>query len=47
MAQASSRNEPDTLLPVTHHASEQFVGGHDGLSWRGALADGLIDFGVH
>lgn len=22
---------------------QQFVGGHDGLSWRGALADGLID----
>ena len=21
---------------------EQFVGGHDGLSWRGRLADGLI-----
>jgi enterochelin esterase family protein len=27
---------------------EQFVGGHDGLSWRGALADGLIALlGVH
>jgi enterochelin esterase-like enzyme len=25
---------------VVHY--QQFVGGHDGLSWRGTLADGLI-----
>ncbi|HSS21010.1 MAG TPA: alpha/beta hydrolase-fold protein [Pyrinomonadaceae bacterium] len=45
----STRHLRDVLLakgyPV-HYA--QFVGGHDGLSWRGALADGLINLlGVH
>ena len=39
----STRHLRDVLLAkgydVRYH---QFVGGHDGLSWRGALGDGLI-----
>lgn len=39
----ASRHLRDVLLAkgyVVHY--QQFVGGHDGLSWRGTLADGLI-----
>jgi enterochelin esterase family protein len=45
----STRHLRDVLLAKgydTHY--EQFVGGHDGLSWRGVLADGLIALlGIH
>jgi enterochelin esterase family protein len=33
----------DVLLAKGYEVHyQQFVGGHDGLSWRGTLADGLI-----
>lgn len=33
----------DVLLAKGYNVQyQQFVGGHDGLSWRGLLADGLI-----
>jgi enterochelin esterase-like enzyme len=39
----STRHLRDVLLAKGYDVRyEQFVGGHDGLSWRGALADGLI-----
>ncbi len=39
----STRHLRDVLLAKGNEVHyQQFVGGHDGLSWRGALADGLI-----
>jgi enterochelin esterase family protein len=39
----STRHLRDVLLAKGYDVSyEQFVGGHDGLSWRGVLAEGLI-----
>lgn len=45
----STRHLRDVLLAKGYDVRyQQFVGGHDGLSWRGALADGLIALlGVH
>ena len=45
----STRHLRDVLLAKGYQVHyQQFVGGHDGLSWRGALADGLIALlGVH
>ena len=45
----STRHLRDVLLAKGYQVHyEQFVGGHDGLSWRGALADGLINLlGAH
>jgi enterochelin esterase family protein len=38
-----TRHLRDVLLAKGYEVSyQQFVGGHDGLSWRGLLADGLI-----
>ncbi|HEX4900753.1 MAG TPA: alpha/beta hydrolase-fold protein, partial [Pyrinomonadaceae bacterium] len=44
-----TRHLRDVLLAKGYQVHyQQFVGGHDGLSWRGALADGLINLlGVH
>jgi len=40
----TSRNMRDVLLAKGYEVHyQQFVGGHDYLSWRGTLADGLID----
>jgi enterochelin esterase-like enzyme len=53
--EADTVGEGGNILETTRHLRDvlrakgyqvhyqQFVGGHDGLSWRGALADGLID----
>lgn len=45
----TTRHLRDVLLAkgyVVHY--QQFIGGHDGLSWRGMFADGLIELlGVH
>ncbi|HET6891195.1 MAG TPA: alpha/beta hydrolase-fold protein, partial [Pyrinomonadaceae bacterium] len=39
----STRHLRDVLLAKGYEVHyQQFVGGHDGLSWRGRLADGLI-----
>jgi len=39
----STRHLRDVLLAKGYEVRyQQFVGGHDGLSWRGVLADGLI-----
>jgi enterochelin esterase family protein len=39
----STRHLRDVLLAKGNEVHyQQFVGGHDGLSWRGTLADGLI-----
>ncbi len=39
----STRDLRDVLLAKGYEVHyEQFVGGHDGLSWRGTLADGLL-----
>lgn len=39
-----TRHLRDVLLAKGYQVQyQQFVGGHDGLSWRGALADGLIN----
>ncbi len=39
----STRHLRDVLLAKGYNVHyQQFVGGHDGLSWRGTLADGLI-----
>ncbi len=39
----STRHLRDVLLAKGYQVHyQQFVGGHDGLSWRGTLADGLI-----
>jgi enterochelin esterase-like enzyme len=45
----STRHLRDVLLAKGYQVHyQQFVGGHDGLSWRGTLADGLIALlGVH
>jgi enterochelin esterase-like enzyme len=45
----STRHLRDVLLAKGNQVHyQQFVGGHDGLSWRGTLADGLITLlGVH
>jgi enterochelin esterase family protein len=45
----STRHLRDVLLARGYQVDyQQFVGGHDGLSWRGMLADGLIALlGVH
>lgn len=45
----STRHLRDVLLARGYQVQyQQFVGGHDGLSWRGALADGLIELlGAH
>ena len=45
----STRHLRDVLLAKGYQVHyQQFVGGHDGLSWRGTLADGLIELlGVH
>jgi enterochelin esterase-like enzyme len=44
-----TRHLRDVLLAKGYQVHyQQFVGGHDGLSWRGALAEGLINLlGVH
>ena len=44
-----TRHLRDVLLAKGYQVHyQQFVGGHDGLSWRGGLADGLITLlGVH
>jgi enterochelin esterase-like enzyme len=44
-----TRHLRDVLLAKGYQVHyQQFVGGHDGLSWRGGLADGLINLlGVH
>ena len=44
-----TRHLRDVLLARGYQVRyQQFVGGHDGLSWRGALADGLIELlGIH
>jgi enterochelin esterase family protein len=40
----STRHLRDVLLAKGYQVHyQQFVGGHDGLSWRGTLADGLIN----
>ncbi|MFN2494012.1 MAG: esterase family protein [Pyrinomonadaceae bacterium] len=40
----TTRHLRDVLLAKGYQVHyQQFVGGHDGLSWRGALADGLIN----
>jgi hypothetical protein len=40
----NSRDMRDVLLAKGYEVyDQQFVGGHDDLSWRGTLADGLID----
>jgi enterochelin esterase family protein len=40
----TSREMRDVLLAKGYEVHyQQFVGGHDYLSWRGTLADGLID----
>ena len=40
----TSRNMRDVLLAKGYEVHyQQFVGGHDYLSWRGTLADGLMD----
>ncbi|MDQ6651878.1 MAG: alpha/beta hydrolase-fold protein, partial [Acidobacteriota bacterium] len=40
----ATRHLRDVLLAKGYQVHyQQFVGGHDGLSWRGALADGLIN----
>ena len=40
----TSRNMRDVLLAKGYEVHyQQFVGGHDYLSWRGTFADGLID----
>jgi enterochelin esterase family protein len=39
----ASRHLRDVLRAKGYEVHyQQFVGGHDGLSWRGTLADGLI-----
>ncbi|HEU5236795.1 MAG TPA: hypothetical protein VFU37_06620, partial [Pyrinomonadaceae bacterium] len=39
----STRHLRDVLLARGYQVHyQQFVGGHDGVSWRGTLADGLI-----
>ena len=39
----TTRNLRDVLRAKGYEVQyQQFVGGHDGLSWRGTLADGLI-----
>jgi enterochelin esterase family protein len=39
----STRHLRDVLLAKGYQVQyQQFIGGHDGLSWRGALGDGLI-----
>ncbi|HEV2884702.1 MAG TPA: alpha/beta hydrolase-fold protein, partial [Pyrinomonadaceae bacterium] len=45
----TTRHLRDVLLAKGYEVHyQQFVGGHDGLSWRGALADGLINLiGAH
>ena len=45
----STRHLRDVLLAKGYQVHyQQFVGGHDGLSWRGGLGDGLITLlGVH
>jgi len=45
----TTRHLRDVLLAKGYDVHyQQFVGGHDGLSWRGKLADGLIALlGVH
>ena len=45
----STRHLRDVLLAKGYQVHyQQFVGGHDGLSWRGTLADGLTALlGVH
>ena len=45
----STRHLRDVLMAKGNQVHyQQFVGGHDGLSWRGTLADGLITLlGVH
>jgi enterochelin esterase-like enzyme len=45
----TTRHLRDVLLAKGYQVHyQQFVGGHDGLSWRGGLADGLINLlGVH
>jgi enterochelin esterase family protein len=45
----TTRHLRDVLLAKGYDVHyQQFVGGHDGLSWRGTLADGLIALlGVH
>jgi enterochelin esterase family protein len=40
----TSRHMRDVLLAKGYEVHyQQFVGGHDYLSWRGTFADGLID----
>jgi len=40
----ATRHLRDVLLAKGYQVHyQEFVGGHDGLSWRGTLADGLID----
>jgi enterochelin esterase family protein len=40
----STRHLRDVLLARGYQVHyQQFVGGHDGLNWRGTLADGLIE----
>ena len=45
----STRHLRDVLLAKGYQVHyQQFIGGHDGLSWRGTLADGLIKLlGAH
>ena len=39
----ATRHLRDVLLAKVYKVHyQQFVGGHDGLSWRGTLADGLV-----
>ena len=39
----TTRQLRDVLLAKGYEVHyQQFVGGHDGLSWRGTLADGLM-----
>jgi len=38
-----SRHMRDVLLPKGYEVHfQEFIGGHDYLSWRGTLADGLV-----